>query len=71
MPKLIVLIDAELDATLTTFEKQENRLANKGKPFIPKDFQRAALRRAAPTPVLVAHCEHDSRVPTSGADTLA
>ena len=45
--------------------------ANKGKPFIPKDFQRAALRRAAPTPVLVAHCEHDSRVPTSGADTLA
>ena len=38
MPKLIVLIDAELDETLTTFEKQENRLANKGKPLIDKNM---------------------------------
>ena len=38
MPKLIVLIDAELDATLTTFEKQESRLANKGKPLIDKNM---------------------------------
>ena len=38
MPKLVTLIDAELDETQLTFEKQEKRVSKNGRPLIDRNM---------------------------------